>query len=112
MKLSHLGVQADNPAAAPAVAEVVPAGIDTPLEQGDVALGLQLLHPGYTGTFHHRVPTQRIYIYTEVTVAPFVFTKSVFCLRKPEAVLYKQTDTRAPVGSIEKYYTVLCRYFT
>ena len=31
-------------------------------------------------------PTQRIYMYTERTVPPIVFTKSVFCLRKPEAV--------------------------
>ena len=29
--------------------------------------------------------TQRIFIYTEGTAAPFVFTKSVSCLRKPGA---------------------------
>ena len=39
-------------------------------------------------------PSQRIYIYKEETAAPFVFTSSVFCIRKPEAVR-KTTPCRA-----------------
>ena len=44
---------------------------------------------------------QRICINTEVTATSFVFTESVFCLRKPETI---EKTTPAPVGSIEKYF--------
>ena len=30
--------------------------------------------------------TQRIFMYKELTMAPFVITTSVFCCRKPEAI--------------------------
>ena len=51
----------------------------------------------------------------EETATPFVFTRSVFCLRKPEA---ERKMTRAPVGRIVKYfcmgftlYRVLCEVY-
>ena len=40
---------------------------------------------------------QRIFIYTEGSAAPFVFNKSVFCLRKPEAVRKMTTELLAAV---------------
>ena len=42
---------------------------------------------------------QRIYIYTEGTAPPFVFTTSVFCLRKPESVRKTTTELLAAVLS-------------
>ena len=57
---------------------------------------------------------QRICINTEVTATSFVFSKSVFCLRKPEAI---ENDT-APVGRIGIYwrigftmYIVICEVY-
>ena len=44
--------------------------------------------------------------YTEVTVARFVFTTSVFCLRKPEAVRKTTTELLAAVLS----NIILCQY--
>ena len=62
---------------------------------------LLLVHDFLHGNWVSIKKKERIYINTEVTATSFFFTKSVFCLRKPEAtVQYRENNTRAPVGRI------------